>query len=158
MELCAPLALASFVAAPRARILSGNLRSTPKFRIAIAMSDQGPRDVSLKHVEVDAARGMLQSGSHRYLDVRAPEVFATGNVAGSRNVPYYIPGSDKVKNTNFEQEVLSNFDKEEGIIVGCGTGTRSVLAAADLLAAGFTNVYNMAGGYRAIKNKQTDNK
>ena len=53
------------------------------------------------------------------------------------------------KNTNFVKEVSSEFRKDDEIIVGCQLGKRSMMAATDLLAAGFTGVTDIAGGYAA---------
>ncbi|XP_076903207.1 thiosulfate sulfurtransferase 16, chloroplastic-like isoform X1 [Bidens hawaiensis] len=53
------------------------------------------------------------------------------------------------KNLNFVEEVLSHFGKDDEIIVGCQLGKRSLMAATDLLSAGFTGVTDIAGGYAA---------
>lgn len=100
-------------------------------------------------VPVRVAHELLQAG-HRYLDVRTPEEFTAGHASGAINIPYtYRVGSGMVKNPNFLEEVSSHFGKYNEIIVGCQSGTRSRMAATDLLAAGFCGITDIAGGYAA---------
>ncbi|KAJ0040478.1 hypothetical protein Pint_28597 [Pistacia integerrima] len=100
-------------------------------------------------VPVRVAHELLQAG-HRYLDVRTPEEFSAGHVSGAINVPYmYRVGSGMTKNPEFLKEVSAYFGKYDEILVGCELGKRSLMAATDLLAAGFTGITDMAGGYAA---------
>ncbi|XVF15983.1 hypothetical protein REPUB_Repub09cG0203000 [Reevesia pubescens] len=100
-------------------------------------------------VPVRVAHELHQAG-HRYLDVRTPEEFSAGHAPGAVNIPYmYKVGSGMTKNPNFLAEVSSHFGKYDEIIVGCQLGKRSLMAATDLLAAGFTAVTDIAGGYAA---------
>lgn len=92
----------------------------------------------------------LQQAGHRYLDVRTPEEFSAGHGVGAINIPYMFSlGSGMTKNPDFVDEVLSHFGKDDEIIVGCQLGKRSLMAATDLLSAGFTGVMDIAGGYAA---------
>ncbi|XP_044469347.1 thiosulfate sulfurtransferase 16, chloroplastic isoform X2 [Mangifera indica] len=100
-------------------------------------------------VPVRVAHELLQAG-HRYLDVRTPEEFSASHVSGAVNVPYlYRVGSGMTKNPEFLKEVSAHFGKYDEIIVGCELGKRSLMAATDLLAAGYGGVTDMAGGYAA---------
>ncbi|KAI4327801.1 hypothetical protein L6164_020219 [Bauhinia variegata] len=100
-------------------------------------------------VPVRVAHELLLAG-HRYLDVRTPEEFNAGHAPGAINIPYmYTVGSGMSKNINFVAEVSSHFRKDDEIIVGCQLGKRSMMAATDLLAAGFTGITDIAGGYAA---------
>ncbi|KAI3665324.1 hypothetical protein L6452_43948 [Arctium lappa] len=100
-------------------------------------------------VPVRVAHELHQAG-HRYLDVRTPEEFSAGHAVGAINVPFMFRlGSGMTKNPNFVEEVLSHFGKDDEIIVGCQLGKRSLMAATDLLSAGFTGVTDIAGGYAA---------
>eukprot|EP01018_Ginkgo_biloba_P034612 Gb_10752 [translate_table: standard] len=58
-------------------------------------------------------------------------------------------GEGMTKNPNFTQEVLSHFSKNDEIVVGCQSGRRSLMAAADLMAAEFTGITDVGGGYTA---------
>ncbi|KAH7566208.1 hypothetical protein ACOSP7_022577 [Xanthoceras sorbifolium] len=98
-------------------------------------------------VPIRVAHELLLAG-HRYLDVRTPEEFSAGHASGAVNVPYmYRVGSGMTKNLKFLEQVSSHFGKYDEIIVGCQSGKRSMMAAADLLAAGFTNITDIAGGF-----------
>ena len=100
-------------------------------------------------VPVRVAHELHQAG-HRYLDVRTPEEFSAGHVPGAINIPYmYKVGSGMAKNPSFVAEVSSHLGKYDEIIVGCQLGKRSLMAATELLAAGFTAVTDIAGGYAA---------
>lgn len=78
------------------------------------------------------------------VDVRTPQEFSEGNVAGSVNIPL-----DQVQNQ------LSKFKNHENIVVFCRSGNRSGQAKAILEQNGFTNVTN--GGtwqqVNAVKNE-----
>lgn len=102
-----------------------------------------------RSVPVRAAHDLLQAG-HRYLDVRTAEEFRAGHPPGATNIPYmFRVGSGMTKNAQFLEEVSSVYKKDDEIIIGCQSGRRSLMAAADLLSAGFTGVTDMAGGYSA---------
>uniref|UniRef100_A0A0D6QRL4 Rhodanese domain-containing protein n=1 Tax=Araucaria cunninghamii TaxID=56994 RepID=A0A0D6QRL4_ARACU len=104
---------------------------------------------SPKTVSVQVAHELVQAG-HRYMDVRTPEEFNAGHIEGSLNVPYmFKAGEGMTKNPNFIQEVLSHFSKDDEIVVGCQSGRRSLMAAKDLVAAEFTGVTDVGGGYSA---------
>ncbi|WJZ86205.1 hypothetical protein VitviT2T_005688 [Vitis vinifera] len=123
------------------------------------------------------AKDLIASG-YRYLDVRMVEDFNKGHVDVESvfNIAYFIMTpegnyclpfsfsrlccrhfrkmiwlwvSGRVKNPQFLEQVLSVCSKEDGLIVGCGTGDRSRLATVDLLNADFKHVRNMGGGYRS---------
>ncbi|RXH74953.1 hypothetical protein DVH24_029674 [Malus domestica] len=98
-------------------------------------------------VPVRVAHELLQAG-HKYLDVRTPGEFSAGHAPGAVNIPYlYKVGSGMSKNPEFLKEVSSHFRKHDEIIVGCQLGKRSMMAATDLVAAGFTGITDIAGGY-----------
>ncbi|KAK2981265.1 hypothetical protein RJ640_028630 [Escallonia rubra] len=100
-------------------------------------------------VPVRVAHELLQAG-HRYLDVRTPEEFTAGHAVGAINIPYmFRVGSGMKKNPNFLEEVSSHLGKDDEVIVGCQAGKRSLMAATDLLSAGFTGITDIAGGYAA---------
>ncbi|XP_024032851.1 thiosulfate sulfurtransferase 16, chloroplastic [Morus notabilis] len=100
-------------------------------------------------VPVRVAYELLLAG-HRYLDVRTPEEFSAGHAPGAVNIPYmYKVGSGMTINPHFLAKVSSHFRKEDEIIVGCQSGKRSMMAATDLLAAGFSCITDIAGGHAA---------
>lgn len=72
------------------------------------------------------------------LDVREPQELAVAALPGAQHIPMReIPGR------------LSEIDRSLPIVVVCHAGGRSRQVAAFLLANGFEQVYNLAGGIDA---------
>jgi rhodanese-related sulfurtransferase len=100
-----------------------------------------------RSVPVRVAYELHQAG-HRYLDVRTEGEFSAGHPEGAVNIPYMNKtGSGMTKNTHFLEQVSRIFSKDDEIIVGCQSGKRSLMAAAELCSAGFTAVTDIAGGF-----------
>ncbi|XP_044425404.1 rhodanese-like domain-containing protein 15, chloroplastic isoform X2 [Triticum aestivum] len=90
----------------------------------------------------------MQLAGHRYLDVRTEGEFGGGRPAGAVNIPYmYSTGSGMAKNPHFLEQVSAIFGSDDELIIGCQSGKRSLMAAAELCSAGFTAVTDIAGGF-----------
>ncbi|MEO6685425.1 MAG: thioredoxin domain-containing protein [Dyadobacter sp.] len=72
------------------------------------------------------------------LDVRTPEEFSQGHLESAENIDY--------KNAAFKDQV-EKLDKNKPVFVYCLSGGRSGQAAKILHEKGFTDVYDMQGGY-----------
>lgn len=72
------------------------------------------------------------------LDVREAAEYAFGHMPGAKSIPM-----GELTNR------MNELDPAQTIYVICRTGTRSDLAAQQLVAAGFTNVYNVLPGMTA---------
>ena len=70
------------------------------------------------------------------IDVRTAEENALGTIEGSINIPV-----DELRNR------LNDVPSDKKLIVFCGTGHRSYFGSRILLQRGFSNVYNLSGGY-----------
>ena len=70
------------------------------------------------------------------LDTRTQEEFAEGHIPGAILIPY-----DEVMEK--AEGILT--DKDQLILVYCRSGRRSKLAAADLVALGYTNIKEFGG-------------
>jgi rhodanese-related sulfurtransferase len=79
------------------------------------------------------------------IDVREREDAAKGTIPGAVNVPRGILEHDIDKVTT---------DKNKKMVLYCGGGSRSALAAASLKKMGFKNVISLAGGYRGWRESQ----
>ena len=107
--------------------------------------------MEVKRITPDEAKTLLDSGQgHVYLDVRTVEEFDAGHVTGAKNIPFLE--SDPMRggmapNPQFVAIVEQNFPKDAKLICGCQRGGRSFKATEALLAAGFTSVVDMRGGY-----------
>ncbi|KAE9596555.1 hypothetical protein Lal_00007813 [Lupinus albus] len=124
----------------------------PRFQIFRTKSGENGNLEAIKvptSVPVRVAYELLLAG-HKYLDVRTEEEFNAGHATDAVNIPYmFTAGSGMTKNPNFLKEVSSQFRKDDEILVGCQLGKRSMMAANNLLAAGFIGVTDIAGGYAA---------
>lgn len=120
----------SFLAAVSAVCLFGAISSADA---QSANAAGAPAAVSLSPAE--AVRKI--EGGALLVDVRSPEEFATGHLAGATNVPH---------TTVSEELATFGSDKDREIVLYCRSGRRAGLATAELQALGFTRVHN-AGGY-----------
>ncbi len=91
-----------------------------------------------REVSVDDAAKAL--GAFDLVDVREPSEYTAelGHVAGARLVPLATV-----------TEAMRSWDRSKPILVICRSGGRSGRAAGALVAAGFTEVYNLTGGMLA---------
>lgn len=71
------------------------------------------------------------------LDIRTPEEFAGGRIAGSSNLDFYEP--------DFAAS-LDTLDKDLPYFVYCRSGNRSSQAIETMRDLGFTEVYELDGG------------
>ena len=77
----------------------------------------------------------ISSGSpHLLVDVRTPEEFATGHIAGALNIP---PDSLPTR--------LAEIPSDQPVVVYCRSGNRSAQASQLLAAAGYTGIYDLGG-------------
>jgi rhodanese-related sulfurtransferase len=74
------------------------------------------------------------------LDIRTPEEFAAGHLAGAINIDYYA--------SDFEAK-LSTLDLEVPYVMYCNSGNRSSNALPLMDTIGFREVYELDGGIQA---------
>ena len=109
--------------------------------------------MDIQRISPDEAKALLDADDgYTYLDVRSHEEFESGHVPGSVNVPLlnrHPAGAGLVPNPDFVAQVEEQFPKDSKLVVACLRGGRSFKAAGLMLAAGYTNVVDMRGGYDA---------
>lgn len=71
------------------------------------------------------------------LDVRTPQEYASGHIAGAQNIDYY--------NRDFSAQI-AQLDTDATYFVYCRSGSRSSSAVAQLKAQGISRVYELRGG------------
>jgi rhodanese-related sulfurtransferase len=97
----------------------------------------------IHEVTVDETRERMKASEGvRLIDVREDNEWEAAHAAGAEHIGKGIIERD------IETEVP---DKETELILYCGGGFRSALAADVLQRMGYTNVYSMAGGWKAWK-------
>lgn len=113
------------------------------------------------------AHSLLTNNSEAvYIDVRTVAEFATGHPRGRVvNIPIIFrhpTKEDTYPNQSFLTVIEDLYTKETPLVVGCGKETRATQAAEQLVAAGYSNVATMQGGYTGWKENKmpttTDNR
>jgi rhodanese-related sulfurtransferase len=95
----------------------------------------------VRETDVDGARKMMESGA-ALIDVREDNEWDAGHAAGARHMGRGI----------IERDIVAEFpDKGTELVLYCGGGFRSALAADMLQKMGYTNVWSMDGGWKAWK-------
>ncbi|HEX5708159.1 MAG TPA: rhodanese-like domain-containing protein [Pyrinomonadaceae bacterium] len=93
----------------------------------------------VSEVSVEEARERVARGA-RLVDVREDNEWEAGRASGAEHMGRGVIERD------VETEVP---DKETELILYCGGGYRSALAADNLQRMGYRRVYSMAGGWKA---------
>lgn len=97
-----------------------------------------------KDVDASTFQAMIaEKQEAQLLDVRTPEEVGAGMIAGAMHMDFY--------EGNFKDQ-LSTLDKSKPVLVYCAAGGRSGKAMDIMQKMGFSEVYNLAGGYRGWSN------
>jgi sulfur-carrier protein adenylyltransferase/sulfurtransferase len=99
---------------------------------------------SIKQIDIDEARRMLDKPGTVLIDVREPDEWRQGHI------PQAIGISRGFLELRVEEKVP---DHKTPVILQCASGTRSLLAARTLRELGYENVYNLTGGFNAWKDR-----
>ena len=85
------------------------------------------------------AQALVAKGAE-LIDVREDNEYAAGHAAGAKHMGRGV----------IERDIVQTFpDKDTEIVLYCGGGYRSALAADNLQKMGYTNVWSMDGGWAA---------
>lgn len=96
---------------------------------------------NIREVSVDQTRARMNQGA-KLIDVREDNEWETAHAAGAVHLGRGI----------IERDIVSTFPaKDTDLILYCGGGFRSALVAENLQKMGYTNVWSMAGGWKAWK-------
>ena len=101
----------------------------------------------IKEINADQLKHMQQSGDDFLLiDVRERDEQANGMIPGAVAMPRGI------LEVNIDQITT---DKDRKMVLYCGGGSRSALAAVNLKKMGFRDVISLAGGYKGWRTSET---
>ena len=97
----------------------------------------------IREVTVEETKGRMKANADaRLIDVREDNEWEAGHAAGAEHLGKGI----------IERDIESTVpDKATELILYCGGGFRSALAADVLQTMGYTSVFSMAGGWKAWK-------
>lgn len=93
------------------------------------------KDDGVKHITVEEFKNL--DFDYQLVDVRTPEEYMSGALQDAKNINF------------FSAEFLAGInklDKETPVVLYCRSGRRSAKAGANLVQAGFKEVYNVKGG------------
>jgi hydroxyacylglutathione hydrolase len=88
----------------------------------------------------ELAERMKESAELNILDVRKDSEYADEHLPNAQNVPL-----------DFINENMSRLDKNQPYYVHCAGGYRSMIYSSILKARGYHNLYNIEGGFKALK-------
>ena len=100
----------------------------------------------IKETNVEEVKRRMDRGDPKFklVDVREDSEFAAG----------HIPGAVHISKGVIERDIETKVpDPAQEIILYCGGGFRSALAADNLQRMGYTNVLSMEGGWRGWTEK-----
>jgi len=106
-----------------------------------AMVNEAKKEI--QEIRPEDLKAMQQNGEDVIvIDVREREDNAKGAIPGAVNVPRGVL-------EHSIDEVTT--DKDKKLVLYCGGGSRSAMAAQSLKKMGFKNAISLAGGYRGWK-------
>jgi len=97
----------------------------------------------VRQIDIEGYKKMVAAkAQHVLVDTREDREWADGHVAGAVHLSKGI----------IERDIETRYpDKATGLVLYCGGGFRSALAADNLQRMGYTNVISLDGGWRALK-------
>ena len=114
------------------------LQHSPKFLQIVADAKKRVQELTVADV---LAKQAARERFH-LVDVREESEWARG----------HLPGAIHLGKGTIERDIESRIaDQEAQVVLYCGGGYRSALAADNLQKMGYSNVWSMAGGYRGWK-------
>ncbi|MBI1349515.1 MAG: rhodanese-like domain-containing protein [Actinomycetales bacterium] len=139
------LALAASALVALSLGLVGCSSSTDTAAPAATSSVQGPAGPvaapsSPERVDVSTFAGVVTSPGVTVIDVRTPEEFAAGHIAGAVNID--------VQGPDFASQI-GGLDAAGTYAVYCHSGNRSQAAVAEMANAGINGIYELDGGIAA---------
>jgi rhodanese-related sulfurtransferase len=108
---------------------------SPRFLQLVAEARRRIRELTIADVQAKLQRG----DRFVLVDVREESEFAAGR----------LPGAIHLSKGIIERDIEKRFpDLDTELVLYCGGGYRSALAADNLQKMGYTNVWSMDGGFR----------
>ena len=97
----------------------------------------------IRQIDIEGYKKMVaDKAPHVLVDTREDLEWAAGHVAGAVHLSKGI----------IERDIETKYpDKTTELVLYCGGGFRSALAADNLQRMGYTNVISLDGGWRALK-------
>ena len=94
----------------------------------------------IKVIEAEEYKHLIDKNDVQLVDVRTPKEYKEGHLEGAENIDFF---SDDFL-THFE-----HLNEEEPVYIYCRSGNRSARASKMLSEAGFKQIIDLKGGYKA---------
>lgn len=107
------------------------------FSTLVGMNSQETNQI--KVISPSEFREATASKSIQLVDVRTANEFESGHISGAVNIDFF--------KTNEFDEAFNKLNKKAPVYVYCRSGVRSNKTAKKLVALGFTEIYDLKGGY-----------
>jgi rhodanese-related sulfurtransferase len=97
----------------------------------------------VREIDIEGYKKMVSSGEpHVLVDTREDSEWSAAHTAGAVHMSRGV----------IERDIETKYpDKSTKLVLYCGGGFRSALAADSLQKMGYTNVISLDGGWRALK-------
>lgn len=107
----------------------------------------------LKRISPEEAQALMTNDGYTYVDVRTDAEFTAGHPKGAHNIPFMLAGpTGMTKNPDFLAVMKAVYPLEARLVIGCKSGGRSLKAATELLAAGYSAVVDQRAGFDGARN------
>ncbi|AVI51149.1 rhodanese-like domain-containing protein [Pukyongia salina] len=99
----------------------------------------GSSSNSIRILNTSEYKAAISKGKVQLVDVRTPNEYRAGHIPNAVNIDYFQP--------QVFAEKVAKLDKNKAVYIYCRSGSRSRGAAAQLVKLGFTEIYDLKGGY-----------
>jgi len=97
-------------------------------------------DTNVTHISAEKAQKLMAEKKVVVLDIRTPEEFAAGHIAGATNINF--------RAANFEKAIAA-LDRNQTYLLHCASGNRSSQALPKFQKLEFKSLYHLDGGIKA---------
>jgi phage shock protein E len=97
-------------------------------------------DTNVTHINAEQAQKLIAEKKAIVLDIRTPEEFAAGHIAGSTNINFRAADFEKT---------LAALDKNQTYLLHCASGNRSTQALPTFNKLEFKSICHLDGGIKA---------
>lgn len=104
----------------------------------LTISCQSQTDSKIKVVSKTEFKQEISKENTQLVDVRTTDEFADGSIQHAKNID--------VNSNDFEAKI-QQLDKTKPVYIYCRSGARSQTAAKKMVELGFTEIYDLEGGY-----------
>jgi rhodanese-related sulfurtransferase len=101
-------------------------------------SDKAQKAIISKVLNPEEFQALIGKEDYQLLDVRTQQEYAGGHIENATNMNFF--------DADFKSQ-LEKLDKTKPVLIYCASGNRSGKATVVMLDMGFTEIYDLRGGY-----------